>query len=63
MSYPASMAPGDTAEGKLKFLFNPNMPAYCRDGEPDEPNTFNLRITEETAKATMLSEASELLGL
>ena len=42
MSYPASMAPGDTAEGKLKFLFNPNMPAYCRDGEPDEPNTSSV---------------------
>eukprot|EP00931_Biecheleriopsis_adriatica_P054905 TRINITY_DN32353_c0_g1_i1.p1 TRINITY_DN32353_c0_g1~~TRINITY_DN32353_c0_g1_i1.p1 ORF type:complete len:259 (-),score=53.60 TRINITY_DN32353_c0_g1_i1:12-788(-) len=61
MGYPSAMIPGETAEQKLAFLGNPQFNA--KDGEADEPNTFNLRMTEETSKDTMLSEAAALLQL
>lgn len=61
MGYPAAMVPGETAEQKLAFLGNTQFNA--KDGEADEPNTFNLRMTEVTTTDTMLSEAAAFLQL
>mmetsp|Transcript_129294 Transcript_129294/g.322289 ORF Transcript_129294/g.322289 Transcript_129294/m.322289 type:complete len:250 (-) Transcript_129294:65-814(-) len=62
MSYPASMVPGDTPEERLKFLGSTALPT-TQEGEADEPDTFNVRITEETSKDEMLKESEDLLGL
>lgn len=62
MAYPASLVPGETFEDKIKFLGNTKGPT-AKEGEADEPDTFNLRVTEETTKDAMVSEASALLQL
>lgn len=62
MAYPASLVPGDTFEAKLKFLGSTNGPTG-KEGDADEKDTFNLRITAETTKDAMIDETIAFLKL
>jgi chloramphenicol 3-O-phosphotransferase len=66
MAYPAMLVPGNTFEERVDVLSNKSGPFArlgAKEGDAEETDTLNIRMTEATSRGVILGEACAFLGV